>query len=211
MSSSEPAIDHLVYATPDMARGSGRIRDLLGVEPVGGGRHRRWSTHNALVGMGGDRYLEIIAPDPEAPDPPAPRPFGLDGLEEGRLAAWAVRASDLEERRTRARDAGVEMGAVLDGSREVPGGRLLRWRLTDPAAHRVGGVVPFFIDWGDSPHPAAGLSHDVSLADLRAEHPEPERVGRLLAAVGLRLRIEEGPRPALVATLEGSGGPVELR
>jgi hypothetical protein len=49
------------------------------------------------------------------------------------------------------------------------------------------------------------------LIDLRAEHPEPERVRKMLAALGVDLRVSSGPGPALVASIECPRGPIELR
>src|SRR5690349_1003202 len=84
---TRPRVDHLVWATPDLNRGIDQIENLLGVRPTFGGRHLGRGTHNALLALGNDVYLEIIAPDPEQPDPPTPRAFGVDGVTEPRLVA----------------------------------------------------------------------------------------------------------------------------
>jgi hypothetical protein len=75
----------------------------------------------------------------------------------------------------------------------------------------AGGVVPFLIDWGTSPHPAASAAPGLSLASLRGEHPDAARVAALLARLGLPLPVDPGPAPALVATLDTPRGPVTLR
>jgi hypothetical protein len=71
--------------------------------------------------------------------------------------------------------------------------------------------VPFFIDWGQTPHPAASAPQGAKLVDLRAEHPEPEEVEKILKSLGLDLPVEEGARPALVAVVASPRGRVELR
>ena len=47
------------------------------------------------------------------------------------------------------------------------------------------GLVPFFIDWGDTPHPAKSAAAGATLISLRAEHPDPENVQRMLGGLGL--------------------------
>src|ERR1041385_2720536 len=92
-----PTADHLVYATPDLQMGVDRIERLLGVRAAAGGQHPGRGTRNALVALGPATYLEIIGPDPEQPTPKEPRPFGIDGLREPRLMAWASKSSNLEQ------------------------------------------------------------------------------------------------------------------
>ena len=49
------------------------------------------------------------------------------------------------------------------------------------------------------------------LESLRAEHPRPDLAREPLAALGIDLPVEPGPRPALVAVLRTVSGAVELR
>ena len=82
---------------------------------------------------------------------------------------------------------------------------------SNPATVVAGGIVPFFIDWGDSPHPAASVPLWPVLESLRAERPEPTIGMRALSGVGIGLPAEFGHRPALIATLRTERGLVELR
>ena len=122
-------LDHLVYAVPDLDDAVRDFEARSGVRPTPGGRHPGRGTHNALVALGPDRYLEIIAPDPTQPAPAEPRAFGLDGLRAPRVATWAAKALDLDARVERARAAGYDPGSVVAMSRERPDGVRLDWRL----------------------------------------------------------------------------------
>ena len=205
-------VDHLVYATPDLQRGMREIELLVGISPTHGGQHFGLGTRNALVALGPSAYLEIIGPDPEQPPPDVSRWFGIDELEGSRLTAWCVKERDLEGLRKRAVERSVPIGAVKAGARYRPDGVQLSWRFTDPFARVADGIVPFFIDWGDSPHPAssAAVGH-ATLVRLRAVHPKADDVRRQLDSLGLDLPVKPGKSPALIATLAGAYGPVDLR
>jgi Glyoxalase-like domain len=208
---NKPELDHLVYATPDLERTVEDLEASLGVGAAGGGRHLGEGTRNALIGLGASRYLEILGPDPSQPPPRRPIWLGLEGLGRPRLTAWAMRARNLDGVSHRALAAGARLGAVESGSRRRDDGSLLTWRFTDPHVVVADGLVPFFIDWGASPHPAASAPGGVSLLALRGEHPYPAGVASLLRALGVNLPITKGDRAALIAVLESSGGTVELR
>jgi len=202
---TEPDLDHLVYAAPDLDDAVRDLADRLGVPSVEGGRHVGLGTRNHLLGLGGRAYLEIIGPDPEQPDPPGPRPFGIDTLTRPALVTWAVHPADLDAAVARSRSRGYDPGEPRAMSRRTPAGDVLRWRLTPPPPEGDpspgGGLQPFLIDWGTTTHPTATGLPQVRLASLTGEHPHDADVRRALAALGVRLDVGSGPEPALVAVL----------
>lgn len=211
---SEPLlarVDHLVYGAPDLEKAVEILDRLLGVRAAAGGSHAGEGTRNALLALGPSAYLEILAPDREQPAPPRPRWFGLDALRSPRLVAWAANAPDLEGLAARARREGIALPPVVAGSRRRPDGSRLAWRFTDPHHLPEGSVLPFFLDWGDSPHPAASAPYGARLTGLRAEHPDAAGVRDALSRLGVPLSVAEAPRTALVATIAGAKGEVELR
>ena len=208
-------LDHLVYATPDL---QGTVRSLAaatGVEPAEGGRHPGWGTRNYLLSLGTRSYLEIVGPDEEQEIPPGGRLFGIDGLAGPRLVRWCARASGLAALVGLARDQeGPDLGGVVAGARDLPGGGQLRWELTEPRCAPLDGLAPFLIDWLGSPHPARSAPSAGMLVALEATHPEPRRIRAGLQAIpvpGLdSLILHEGPEPGLRATLQTPRGEVVL-
>jgi len=205
-------VDHLLYATPDLDLGVATIEKLLGVHASTGGQHLGFGTRNALISLGPSTYFEIVGPDPNQPKPAGPRRFGVDDLKAPQLVGWVSRATGLDQLVTRARAEGIPMGDALSGGRKQPDGTMLSWRYTDPSAIIEHRLVPYFMDWGNSPHPGATTAaKGVRLVALRAEHPDPARIQKMLRVLNLDLPVTKGPQPVLVATLEGTKGRIELR
>lgn len=204
-------VDHLVYAAPDLESTVEDLERRLGVRATPGGQHPGRGTRNALIALGPASYLEILAPDPAQPMPAGGRWLGVDSPGLPRLTAWAAKSTALDRRVADAARRGVQLGVVRSGSRRRPDGVALSWQFTDPATVVADGLVPFFIDWGTSPHPAATAPGGVSLIGFRAEHPAAEPVRDLLLSVGIDLPVEPGPHAALIATLRAALGHVEIR
>ena len=204
-------VDHLVYATPSLQLGIDLIEKALGLKATPGGQHPGRGTRNALVALGPTVYLEIIGPDPEQPAPALPRPFGIDDLTAPRLVTWAAKSAALESLAGSAAGHGIKLGEVIPGSRRRSDGVLLSWRYTDPRTVVAGGVVPFFIDWGQTPHPSSTATPGASLVSLRGEHPDPAAVRKALNDLGLELPVQQSGRAGLVAAIKGPRGQVELR
>ena len=202
-------IDHIIYAHPDLDAAVAEIENRFGVQAAGGGQHPGQGTHNQLVALGPRTYLEVVAPDPSQPEPPAPRPYGVEGVTEGRLVGWALACDDITGAVADARSQGFDPGDVLGGQRLSSTGRLLRWRLTRNAL--TAGVVPFLISWGETPHPAGDAPGGLVLLSLRVEHPRPQTLRAALTALGADVEVREAPAPALVAWIDGPHGEQELR
>ena len=204
-------LDHILYSAPTLAEGMDDIERLLGVRPVIGGRHPDFGTHNALLSLGPATYLEVIARDPELSPPPKGLLVDPPAGTPGRLITWVLRAPEIEETAAAAKLAGFDLGGVEAGQRETPAGDVVRWRLTDPYADRLGGALPFLIDWGDTPHPGSVTPAGGQFVSLVIEHPEPGSVRSALAAIASDIEVRERPSFGLTAMIETSSGLVELR
>lgn len=212
ISSLHNRIDHLAFAATDLKEGIQYIEELLGVSVQPGGKHPAWGTHNVLLALGPAVFLEIIAPDPEREDAALPPLFGIDQLTEPKLTAWAAKEAHLAERLAHLQQSGITFGAQQSGRRKTPDGRLLHWQLTDPLTVVGNGVVPFLIDWGQTPHPAATLPQQCSLLDLRIEHPKPKKIRHILQLLDLgEISVTAAREPALIATIQSPRGKVILR
>jgi hypothetical protein len=207
----KPELDHLAFLAPNLEQGMEVIESLLGVRPQLGGQHSGRGTHNALLGLGTGVYLEVIAPDPHQPEPKRPRAFGLDEVREPRLGTWIARTTDLTGLVASSRASGYDPGNIVAMSRKRPDGDELRWTMALRDDMPGDGLIPSLIDWGESPHPSDDLSSGGTLVDLRAEHPLPDDIRRILSALQLDLVVTQGPTPALIATIDTDRGRVELR
>jgi hypothetical protein len=203
-------IDHLVLATPDLELGVRYVQEHFGVDPEPGGSHPVYGTRNALVGLGQHCYLEIIGPDPEILGSDEVKVFGIHTRKQPSLVTWAVQGNDLEDFAEAARAELIDLGAVTVGNRRQPDGRELTWKFTDPLAARMGGVLPFFIDWGASPHPAASLSGDCRLLDFKLQHPHVGEVQKRLDFLGLDVRVEPAAEPRIMARIRTPSGDIDL-
>lgn len=205
--------DHLVLAAHDLDTGAAWLEHHLGVALAPGGKHVRMGTHNRLLGLGDNFYLELIAIDAAAAPPDRPRWFALDQLhasERPRLVHWVARSDDIE---TDAACSAEALGDILPMARGD-----YRWRISVPAdGHLPGeGLVPTLIQWDVPQHPAARLPDaGCRLMKLEGFHPQPVRIRAALAALGLGSRLDVHPcaagEPAqLVAYLRTPRGLVEL-
>lgn len=212
-------IDHLVYAVPDLAAAVVDIEERTGVAPIPGGAHVGRGTYNALLGLGGHTYLEIIGPDPAQPEPEAPRPFGIDDLTRPGLVTWCARADrGLPDLVSDLALVGAELGPVEAMSRRRPDGALLEWTLTPPNLDD-GGVIPFFIDWGGTPHPTTSLPIGGFVLELFLTHPDADHIERVLTAASTPeivddestvICVEHGPMALVTARLSTARGVVVL-
>ncbi len=210
------ALDHLVVAARTLEEGARWLEGRTGVPTVAGGRHARMGTHNRLMALGTDAYLEIIAIDPDAPAPGRPRWFALDTQAmQARLAAgpalvhWVARTGDLEAARNMAPDFVGEMLALSRGD--------YRWRIGVPrdGALPDGGAFPTLIQWEGDRHPAAELPQSgCALEMVTVRSPRVDAISATLDRLGLRadarLHFAHGEVAALSAILRSPRGMVIL-
>jgi hypothetical protein len=210
MNSLFTLLDHLVYITPDIEQTIDDLAKQLGVIAILGGQHPQWGTRNALLALGPQMYLEIMGPDATISSAGLKRPFDIDRLYKPRLATWVSRSEDLNRTVQIGRRVGIDLGAVQSGKRTKPDGSVLSWSMTDLMTSRENGIVPYFINWGTSKHPASGAPKGCLLKELKAEHPDPNRINSILKAFGLDLQTSHGKSSSLSALIETNNGIVEI-
>jgi hypothetical protein len=201
-------IDHLILGVADLDRGIAEIERRTGVRAAPGGVHPGRGTRNAVLSLGPDRYLEIMAPDPAQP---ALNWFHrIAALREPALVGWAVHVRDLEGLARQARAAGIAIEGPAPGSRARPDGKTLRWKAFTLGDDR-GGLLPFAIEWDPaSPHPASDAPAGCSLEGLGLRSPAPAGLARELAALGVEVPVEKGEPASLLAAIRGPTGRADL-
>ena len=203
-------VDHLIWGVSDLDAGIARLEELTGVRPSVGGRHPGRGTRNGILSLGARQYIEVLAPDPEQVSFESQRVTVLRGLQAPRLLTWCAVAGNADAMANRVRAAGEEVREIRDGARERPNGVTLRWRnlyVVGP----VDGVIPYAIEWAEgTPHPSGDAPVGGSLRALRLQHPRPDDMNRLLAAMGLVARVERGTTTQLTVTLATPRGEVTL-
>ena len=200
------AIDHIGLGVADLDRGIGYVEGKTGVPAVRGGVHPGRGTRNALLGLGGGSYLEIIAPAPgetlvgdqaELLKLPDPKPV-----------FFAVRSTDLEATAKLLRDKGFAVSAIDAGSRRRPDGSVLKWRTLGLTCAGLG-AAPFFIEWDKaSPHPSTTSPGGCELVKLEAFDRDTSRIQKLFRVIGLDIPVQAGAGPALRATLRCPKGEI---
>lgn len=203
------AFDHFALACQNLEEGVDFVEAMTGVRAAPGGPHPGVGTHNALLSLGSDVYLEIIAADPSQAEPSRARPFGIDDHPNPRLAAFAIHPGDgesIDAVAEKIRSHGTDPGPIVAMSRVKPDGEEISWRLT--RSNRLG-LVPFVIDWGQTPNPATITPTGCSLIEVRGTHPEPDQIRSLHQQLGLSIDVSEGPS-SLEIILETPNGMVSL-
>jgi hypothetical protein len=185
-------IDHIVVTAPTLESGVEYVRSVLGVAPAGGGEHVAMGTHNRVLKLGANTYLEVIAIDPAVPAPNRARWFELDEEEtndEPRLATWVVRCNDVK--------AALAASPVVSGY-AIPMSRGdFHWTITVPrnGSLPMQGVAPTMIQWRDA-HPAASMPESgCSLVKLEGFHPRAAKVRGMLEAIGFQGEFSVSPLP----------------
>lgn len=210
-------LDHIVIAGPDLDALVAWFAERTGVTAASGGAHPT-GTANALValtvdGKRGPHYIELIGPDPARAGEAPPRTFGIDGLAEPSVQAYAVHPEDIDATVAGARERGHDPGDVRGLSRRTPDGRLLEWRLTGTGEDRLD--LPFLIDWGSTPQPGLGDIPSIELVSFVRVEADPSPLRETLAALGLgdgAAAVEAGEEPGYRLELRlADGGSLVLR
>ena len=196
--------DHIAVFARTLEEGAAHIKRCLGIDMPTGGAHPRMGTHNLLLSLGENSFLEVIAIDPQAPAPQRARWFGLDTFDaEPVLGTWVLGTDDLHTEAARSPSAS---GPVIEMTRGA-----LNWLICVPqdGSMPLDGAFPTLIEWPKGPHPAVRMIDlGCRLKSLVIEHPQADQI---LAQIGDRLDLQRitirtAPAKSISAQIETPDG-----
>lgn len=200
-------LDHIAICATHLESGVDYVQSELNVALRPGGKHPHFGTHNRLLGLSDDIYLEVISVDPDAPQPNRPRWFDLDRFQgPPRFANWICRTNNIAEIATAHPDAGKPV-ALSRGE--------LSWQMAVPDS----GVLPYdncfpaVIEWDGKAHPANLLPKSgCRLHRLIVSHPSAYKLQKRLTPMltDERIGFSSGP-PGLIAEIKTPSGLRVLR
>ncbi|WP_319522045.1 VOC family protein [uncultured Desulfosarcina sp.] len=210
-------IDHLVIGARTLTEGVNYVKDLLGVDMPFGGVHPKMGTHNHLMRLGNDAFLEIIAVNHDIEPPERPRWFGLDDAfirqqieQQPSLLTWVVNTQDIK--------ALMSQSTFSLGKAELISRGNLNWYfgLPDDGRLLAGGMLPYAIEWQTDKHPSANMADlGCRLSGLEIYHPYPRWLQSALSSIGALdlVKVHALPKnevPYMLATINTPAGIKEL-
>ena len=211
-------IDHLVIGAGSLAQGVEYVKERLGVDMPFGGVHEKMGTHNHLMQLGNEIFLEIIAIDPDMAPPTRPRWFGLDDAfirqrieVQPALLAWVVNTQDIKGLMKQAAFAWGTAESITRGN--------LSWYFGLPEDGRLiaGGMLPYAIEWQTDTHPSAHMvDRGCRLQGLEICHPYPQWLQSMLTSIGASdlvtiKSVAKNKTPYMIAHINTPDGMKKLR
>ena len=197
-------IDHIVIGAANLILGTNILETKLSTKFSPGGEHQIMGTHNKLLKLQSDIYLEVIANNPNVDKPSRRRWFSLDEArtkekikQSPRALCWVLEVDNIENT---VKKCGYNPGEILQISRGE-----LTWKITVPSNGRLvdNGVLPTLIEWPSDQHPSKKLTNSkVSINKLSLFHPEAYKIKNIISDLieSDLIHISEGP-PKIELTL----------
>jgi len=176
-------MDHIVIGAANLISGTKILETKLSTKFSPGGEHQIMGTHNKLLKLQSDIYLEVIANNPNVDKPSRQRWFSLDDTRTKekiklfpKVLCWVLEVDDIENT---VKKCGYNPGEILQLSRDD-----LTWKVTIPFDGKLleNGVLPVLIEWPSDQHPSKKLNNsNVSLNKLSLFHPEPNKINNIIS------------------------------
>lgn len=206
-------IDHIILSIDDLQRGMDMLEQATGVRPVFGGAHPGRGSQNALLSLGNNQYVELLAPN--FADTSAAVQRAVDRMKAyyARFTkptpnGWAIRVNDADAERARLIAKGFKASEVRPGSRAKPDGTTLRWKTFDPWGLE-NNLFPFAIEWGaGTQHPSTTSPSGCRLVDFSMESAAPDSTRAMFERAGYPLKITSGASDRLTVTIDCPKGRV---
>ena len=176
-------IDHIVIGASNLIAGTKILETKLSSKFTPGGEHMIMGTHNKLLKLQSNIYLEVIANNPNVSKPSRQRWFSLDEARtkekikhSPRALCWVLEVDNIEDT---VKKCGYNPGEILQLSRDE-----LTWKVTVPSNGKLveNGVLPVLIEWPSNQHPSKKLNNSkVSINKISLFHPEPYKIKSIIS------------------------------
>ena len=200
-------IDHIVIGAANLISGTNILETKLSTKFSPGGEHQIMGTHNKLLKLQSDIYLEVIANIPHVDKPSRPRWFSLDETRNKekikhspKALCWVLEVDNIEDT---VKKCGYNPGEILQLSRDA-----LTWKVTVPSNGKLveNGVLPILIEWPSNQHPSKKLNNSkVSINKISLFHPEPYKIKSIISNLieSDLIHVSEGfPKMELILTTQ---------
>jgi len=200
-------LDHIVLVAPDLGEAISQFETLTGLRPYPVGPLQGLGAKTAHVGLDGNRYIEILAPDDDCPGPIGEE---LKKLKHGTLTPshYAIRSSEVTR---------LISGYIYDVLgwepdqiamvQALPDNSVRQWDLLTMYGHEVGGCAPCYVNWKDpAHHPTASIALKGQLETFKVRAPKFHDVQKLIMGMD-GITIEHG-KPFLECTVSTPKGLV---
>lgn len=202
-----PHVDHIMLGAANLDAGVRELESLTGIRAVYGGEHPHLGTHNAIVSLGPETYIEVIAP--RAGAKVSDDLADLAKLEHLTPVGWAVALDDVRALKQHLAKSGIKTTEPRPGSRTTPSGDVLRWEtvgIESPVDN-----APFFIHWAEPrKHPAKSAPGGCTLVNIEFEDPNVVELTRIEKALGFDFVVHEAKTPSMSVTLNCGGKSVQI-
>lgn len=144
-------VDHFILGIDDLEKGIEEFYNKTGVKPIFGGVHEGAGTHNALVALDNNVYLEILAPQKKG----LPTVWGSITCEQLTPIGWILNTNDSESVLQSMKHFKISNSGIRNLSRKRSDGKLLQWKNIFHNYYGSLSLNPFFIEWAeDVVHPS---------------------------------------------------------
>lgn len=181
-------IDHLVIGAATLEQGVAYVKDQLGVDIPFGGVHETMGTHNHLMRLNAEIFLEVIAINPAGKPPEQPRWYGLDDpyvrqqiVQQPSLLGWVVSTQAIKTLLPQTQYPFGEIRQISRGD--------LSWYFGLPEDGRLlaAGMVPYVMQWQTESHPANNMQDTgCQLQQLSLHHANANWLEGVLEQIGAR-------------------------
>ncbi len=208
-------LDHIVVGIYDLDAGIAELKALTGQQAIRSGRHPKLGTETAVLRLGDDSFLELIAPQPDAEVTGDNQDLVVgykELLSEHKTLTpflWSIGTNDLRWLRRQITGTGFEMTPVIENSRELPDGSALAYLGASVAVGRPG--FPFFVQWqAPSVAALAPAGAACTIYKWRVWTPNDVALQRLAEVLAVQVDVGEASTQALRAVLRCDGRTVVL-